>query len=51
MGRKRLPEGMRVKDQYKTIILKIPNDLYNEILKDGEPKEVIFKKLTLIYKK
>lgn len=41
MGRKRLPEGTRAKDKIKTIIVKVPIDIYEEIEKKGLPSDIL----------
>ncbi|MCL6664553.1 hypothetical protein PAEN_31570 [Paenibacillus amylolyticus] len=41
MGRKRLPEGTRKKDQIKTIIVKVPIEVFEEIEKKGLPSDIL----------
>lgn len=41
MGRKRLPEGTRKKDQIKTIIVKVPIEVFEEIEKKGVPSDIL----------
>lgn len=50
LGRKRLPEGTRVADQIKTIIVKVPKEVYEEIEKKGRPSDIVRQDLIKKYK-
>lgn len=51
IGRKRKEVGTRLIDQYKTVIVQIPNDIYELISKKGVPSKVVLEDLKNIYKK
>lgn len=49
MGRPRKDEGTRVKDK-KAIIIKVDQNLYEKISKDGKPSDIVLELLLKYYK-
>lgn len=49
MGRPR--KEIRSKDLYKPVFLHVPNEIYDKIVKDGKPKDVIMEIILAKYDK